>query len=179
MEDILEKIVKLSCEALREEDAYLRDCLSGNPAYSADKNGLLSINNERYYQFVIARHLFKVLPKRIALESSRIDLVVLSDEDPNKYDVVVEMKRWMSSTGNTEIPGIRDDFEKLSKSKADHTVMLVFSSNPSNTPIDENLDFLSKKIDRNVIPSRWKYDQFETIGINGVDNTFWVAGYEV
>ena len=179
MEDALKTIVGMACNALREEDAYLRSCLSDNPAYSDDRNGILSINNERYYQFVIARYLFKHLQRRVALESDYIDLVIYSDDGSKQYEAIVEMKRWMSSTGNPEIPGIREDFEKLLKQPAAHRIMLIFSSNPVETPIVENIEFLSKKIDRGVKPDKWVVQDFDTLGIKGKSNKFWVAGYEL
>lgn len=179
MAPILEKIIELTLNALKEEDLYLREALNQNSAYSTDRNGLLKINNERYYQFVIARYLFKYLNRKIGLESNYIDIVVFDEVDDTKYDVIIEMKRWMSSTGISEIGGITTDFVKLEKEDARLRLMLIFSSNPKSVSINENLIYLSEKIGRNIDPSKWEYASFDTVGINGNENVFWVAGYEV
>jgi hypothetical protein len=179
MNQVLEKLIVLSCEALHLEDEYLREALSSNSCYSSDKNGLLCINNERYYQFVIARHLYAQLNMPIALESNSIDLVVYSDRNCNEYEVAIEMKRWMSSTGNPEIHGIREDFTKLEKTSARHGLMLIFSSAPKSVSNKENIEYLSRKLNKNVDPSRWFTSSFETVGINGAENMFYVSGYEV
>jgi hypothetical protein len=179
MTPILEEIVSLSSEALKAEDQYLLDEIGKNPAYGPDRSGLLYLNNERYYQFVVAKHLFRMLKLKVEIERDLIDLVVLSNECAHKYYVAVEMKRWMSSTGNPEIPGIRDDIDKLKENNSEHSLMLIFSSNPVGSPLEENIRVLSEKIDRDIDPSRWHVSSFETVGINGVQNLFWVAGYEV
>lgn len=179
MTPYLEKLIKLAAKALEEEDLYLRGALTNNQAYSSDKNGLLSINNERYYQFVIARYLFKHFSRKIALESNFIDLVVFSEHDHATYGIAIEMKRWMSSTGNTEISGIQKDIDKLKVVTAEHRLMLVFSSNPKGVSVKGNLDYLSQKIDRNIDPTQWVFESFDTVGNDGKENEFWVAGYEV
>ncbi|MBS3798591.1 hypothetical protein [Pseudoalteromonas sp. BDTF-M6] len=179
MTPILKKIVSLSGEALNAEDQYLLDAIGNNQAYDVDRSGLLYINNERYYQFVVAKHLFKTLNRKVEIEKDLIDLVVLSNECTPKYYVAVEMKRWMSSTGNPEIPGIRNDFDKLKGSNSEHGLMLIFSSNPIESSLGENIRILSERIDRDVDPNGWFIESFETVGINGIKNVFWVAGYEV
>lgn len=179
MTPILKKIIELSCEALRLEDEYLRTALSNNECYSPDKNGLLSINNERYYQFVIGRYLYANLKMRIALESNLIDLVVFSDQANNDYEVAVEMKRWMSSTGNPEINGIREDFIKLEKTSAKYGLLMIFSSSPKSVCNEVNIKYLSNKLNKNVEPGSWMTKSFETVGINGTQNMFYVSGYQV
>jgi hypothetical protein len=116
---------------------------------------------------------------RIALESNLIDLVVYSERNNNDYEVAVEMKRWMSSTGNPEIHGIREDFTKLEKTSAKHGLMLIFSSAPKLVSNENNIAYLSSKLNKNVDPNRWITKSFETIGINGAQNMFYVSGYEV
>ncbi len=179
MSPILRNLISHSCDALKKEDEYLRSALAKNTRYTADKNGLLTINNERYYQFVIARHLYAHLDYRIALESNFIDLVVYSDVDDGSYEVAVEMKRWMSSTGNPEIPGIQKDFTKLEKTNAKRRLMLVFHSSPAHVSLDDNIAYLSKELDEKVDPELWVTESFGTVGIDGIDNRFYVSGYEV
>jgi hypothetical protein len=183
MTPILKKIVHLSSDALKIEDQHLLDVMGNNPAYDADRNGILYINNERFYQFMVARHLFKTLNLKVEIECKTIDLVVRSNECAKEYYVAVEMKRWMSSTGNAEISGIRTDIDKLregnNKNESEHGLMLIFSSNPVEVSLDENIRMLSERIGRDINPDNWVIDSFETVGINGVKNLFWVAGYEV
>jgi len=179
MTPLLREIIKLSAEALRDEDDYLNKALSNNPAYATDRSGILSINNERYYQFVIAKYLYKHLRKPIRLEDNQIDLVIYPDDTSYKYEVAVEMKRWMSSTGNSEIKGIQKDFDKLSRCDCKKGLMLIFSSNPKHVPTQENISVLSSKIDKNIDHKLWYVQEFDTVGYSGSENTFWVAGYEV
>ncbi|WP_444893687.1 hypothetical protein ACJJIE_04410 [Microbulbifer sp. TRSA001] len=178
MESLLKELVFLSCDALKEEDHYLRESLSNNQCYSCDKTGVLSINNERYYQFIIARYLFRHFSRRIQVEYDLIDLVVFREDLPSKVEVAVEMKRWMSSAGSPEIPGIRSDFDKLRKCDSLKTLVLIFSSNPKNVSIKGNIHYLSNKIDRDLDPDLWVYESFDTVGGNGAENVFWVAGYD-
>lgn len=179
MNDLLKNIVALSSAALEAEDKYIRESLSANSAYPNNKAGILRINNERYYQFVIARHLFATLNRHIELEENFIDLVIHSTSSQEDYEVSVEMKRWMSATGNTEIKSIRDDFDKLKSHNSKHRLMLIFSANPSESSIENNIEYLSKKIDKNVNPMLWEVKHFNTYNSKNNESVFWVAGYEV
>ncbi|WP_444912881.1 hypothetical protein [Microbulbifer sp. PAAF003] len=177
MDLILKDLISLSCKALQEEDQYLQESLSNNSCYSCDQAGILKINNERYYQFIIARYLFRYFARRIQVEYDLIDLVVFREDVPSEIEVVVEVKRWMSSTGSPEIPKIRSDFDKLSKCSPAKGLALIMSSNPKGVSIKDNIQYLSDGLDRNLDSDLWVYESFDTIGINGEENVFWVAGY--
>lgn len=111
-------------------------------AYKNKSGGLLRINNERYYQFIIAKGLIAEYEYPIEIEKNTYDLVVL---DGNRYKTVVEMKRWMSSTGKSEIDGIKVDINnKLLPSDSERALMLIFSANPSSISIQENVSWLSE-----------------------------------
>ncbi len=180
MDKALKRIVDIATESLKQEDETIqRFIAANNQAYSGQCGGILRINNERYYQFIVARGLIKAYPKPIALEKSHYDLVVLNPSDPG-YDTVVEMKRWMSATGDPEIPGIRIDIENnLASAQANKALMLIYSAHPKEAAtVEENLDYLCKKLGISSV-SQWYWQSFDTIATTEKEALFWVAGYQV
>lgn len=178
MSEILELASELSFEALKAENQYLNSALVANPAFTKSESGLLSINNERYYQFVIARYLFKHLPYKTGLEHHSTDLVIFS-KDSERVEVAVEMKRWMSSTGNPEIPSIREDFERLRSHPAKHALMLIFTAHPEDVSIEENTRFITDKLGGDIKLENWNCRSFKTVGKDGNDSVFCVISYPV
>ena len=95
MHESLKKIVTIAARFLKKEDDAILNSIKNNQiAYKNKSGGLLRINNERYYQFIIAKGLIAEYEYPIEIEKNTYDLVVL---DCNRYKTVVEMKRWMSS----------------------------------------------------------------------------------
>jgi hypothetical protein len=185
----LEEIVKVSCAALEEEDLFFRFGLDTNKKCPDQKGGILRIINERYYQFVLARHLSGVLPFIVKVEDCRRDITLVypNGRSSNKRFAVLELKCWMSAAGERELPGIKIDINENLKAdicsknnngfNAEHGFMLVFSANHSDKDIDENLDYLAKSLGTNK--DDWKVCHFKTINRDGLDVVFWIAGYEV
>lgn len=140
----------------------------------------MRINNERYYQFVVARALASSFPFAAAVEVDSHDLVLKYPSNDSHWFAVVEMKRWMSTNGEQEIKSILRDFDKLSSSNAENAFMLIFSANPRNTT-DTQLGWLSKRLGISPIEdcSKWKSYCFPTLNILGDEVEFWVAGCEV
>ena len=92
------------------------------------------------------------------------------------------MKRWMTLKGEKEIPFIYRDIKKmLASDKAEHYLMLIFSTNKI-ADTDHQLGWLAKRLGlaQSEDSSVWegKYI-FQTIDRNGGEVEFWVAGYEV
>jgi len=125
MEALSRKIIELASDALAAEDLYLRESVSSNPCYSGKNGGLLLINNERFYQFAIARYLIKHLRRPVLVESQYHDLMVLRED--GAPEIVVEMKRWMTAQGNVELRGIKEDIEKLERLEAPIGLLMIFS----------------------------------------------------
>lgn len=180
MNQLLKHVVDLSTEALEVEESALRLSMKYNPAYKDSSGGILSINNERYYQFSIAKYFYQRLPMKIGIEENYHDLVIYSQDEKNKYTCVIEMKRWMSGNGKAEIPGIQDDIKILRQADSDTGILLIFSSNPIDShSTDENINELTKLIDMSLEPTKWYFREFTTLVNNSQENIFWVAGYEV
>lgn len=174
----LKKIVALSAEALKIEDTFLLEAKAKqSPLYARDKGGVLAIRNERYYQFIVARYLMEKMTSRIGLEVDRHDIVVYPGAS-GEYDIAVEMKRWMSHGGVTEIRGIRRDIEdKLARSRAPRRLMLLFSANAIGET-KRNLKFLADQLDRQDV-DLWETSTFQTIDDRENDVEFWLAGFQV
>lgn len=178
MKSELHSIVSLARDALKVEDTILQVAMGAKPAlYGANPGGLLKIRNERYYQFVIARHLIGAQDRRVAVEVDQHDLV-LFDASSRAYGIAIEMKRWMSYGGDSEIKGIKRDIsEKLCRSKANSGLMMIFSANePGQT--QENIAYLSKELCVEDA-SAWHVASFPTIDDASKAVEFWVAGLEV
>ena len=174
----LKKIVALSAEALKIEDTFLLEAKAKQGSlYERDQGGVLAIRNERYYQFIVARYLMEKMTSRIGLEVDRHDIVVYPDAS-GEYDIAVEMKRWMSHGGVTEIRGIKRDIEeKLARSRASRRLMLLFSANAPGETTD-NLKFLANQLERRDV-SLWETSEFQTSDERGMPVEFWLAGFQV
>lgn len=189
MQKAFRQLIKIAAQALEIEDRFLLGAMTANRKAYPDVNdgtpratgGILRINNERYYQFAIARALVSSFPYEAVIERDTHDLVLLDNKDKTKWFAAIEMKRWMSNNGEAEIPGIKHDInEKLAKAKVSgkvpNALMLVFSANEeSKTEI--NLDWLATKL--LTQKDKWVVCQFPTISPEGKPVNFWVAGYEV
>jgi hypothetical protein len=177
----IEEIIKIAGISLQEEDYYLTKSVNENSQYCDDNyKGILRFNNERFYQYVVARSFLKRFPARIDLEKDTHDLVVYGSV-LHKYKIVVEMKRWMSSGGGTEIPGIKHDSSvKLAKSDSDKAMMMVFSSNPKKSSLtEENIQILKNEITSVCDVVSWSTYKFITNYRSKGDNEFWIAGFEI
>jgi hypothetical protein len=175
----LETLLDLIHEALLEEDKDLNRSFRNNSCYTENSGGILAVNNERYYQFAIVKYLFKTFHYRVSIEQDYVDLVVYEDNDEQNIEIAVEMKRWMSSTGEAEVPNIQRDIEKLRKSNAKKGLLLIFSANPPDVSINENLVWLSIRLNKSILSKEWSVRCFPTHGMNSENMTFWIAGYEI
>ncbi|ABA57640.1 hypothetical protein Noc_1136 [Nitrosococcus oceani ATCC 19707] len=182
MNSELKRLIKIAGTALEAEDRFLREAIAKNrTAYPSEKCGILRNNNERYYQFIIWRALVSSFPFTARIEIQSHDLVLNYPDDASKWFAVIEMKRWMSSTGEVEIPGIiRDINDKLRPSHAKNTLMLIFSAGPSGT-INTEFGWLSKRLGISQVEdcSAWENYYFPTVNRVGEDVDFWLAGYQV
>lgn len=180
METLSQQLCRLAAEGLKLEDRILRKLARKNPSvYSPPEKqaGILRFNNEHYYQFLVARHLVGTLPYRVEAEVNKQDLILLNTSSTHPL-ATVEMKRWMSASGEREINGIRQDMEgKLAASPATHRIMMVFSANPKTVDDLGNLRELARLLGDDA--SAWHQVSFETIGQSGESFSFWVATREV
>lgn len=180
MEHYLRKIVEIATEALSEEDKYLLDALKQNKvAYPSESGGLLCIDNERYYQFIIFRKLIMQYEFPVSIEKDRHDLVVYDKKTRKKYKAVSEMKRWMSAKGEKEILEIQSDLKKLLESNAQNSLMLIFSANPRKQSARDNLKWLAERLSIAFTEESWFWLEFPTKSKKHEEITFWVAGYQV
>jgi hypothetical protein len=182
MEIEFKHLIQIAGTALEAEDRYIREAIAANPiAYPNGRDGILRINNERYYQFIVARALVSSFPFAVTVEVGSHDLVLRYPHSPEKWFAVVEMKRWMSVEGEQEISAIlRDINEKLRPAAADHALMVLFSANPRGTTKTQ-LGWLTNRLNiaATVDPDVWECYSFPTLDSQGKDVEFWVAGYEV
>ncbi|TVO59462.1 hypothetical protein [Denitromonas halophila] len=174
---LTKRIVDASGTALEFEDRYLLGAVTANRiAYDGESGGILRINNERYYQFVVARALMSSMPYKVKIEVDGHDLV-LEDPVTKERIVVIEMKRWMSASGKQELGGIRKDLgTKLPAATAKLKIMLLFSSNPPGL-MKQQIDWLSSQL--NTRQEHWESHCFSTFDPNGKSVEFWTAGYTV
>lgn len=147
MQNLLKELADIATEALKKEDAFLKNGAKDNPNYKNDKRGILLLNYERYFQYLIARSIIASSKYKIQLEQNYHDIVL--SEQNHKSLAVIELKRWMSETGNPELPKITIDINKLKESKlAGKKILMIFSVNPRNdTELNRRILFQNLKLD--------------------------------
>jgi len=181
MNDVLVRIVNIAASALESEDRFVLGCLRANrAAYPEGDGGILRINNERYYQFIITRALFSSFEYLVKPEVADHDLIAFYPSS-EKWFAVVEMKRWMSPKGKQELPAIRRDVIKLrEETRANLRLMLIFSANPEGST-KENIKWLCENLDTTQVLSEGDlyHRVFQTVGSDGQPLEFWVGAFEV
>ena len=140
-------LVKTAGLALELEDRYLLGSVAANrQAYPGENGGILRLNNERYYQFIVARSLVSSYPFAAEIEVDFHDLVLRYPGD-SKIFAAIEMKRWMTSNGYEELESIkRDVVEKLAIANSEKSFLIVFFANPVQNSVTDNLKWLSENI---------------------------------
>ncbi len=163
----VDELVSMAGAALEAEDRYVLGC-----SRITDKSGgILRILNERYYQFVVCRGW---LSRWNTIPELRVhDAVILED---NKEAAIIEMKCWRSTSGETEIPRIKFDIEKL-KAVSLPAFMILFSANESKQTKD-NLEFLYERLPE-LKGCAMKIYGFPTINTLETQCDFWVAGWQL
>ncbi len=187
MDKTLVDLLDIASDALKNEDTAIRDAMAANKrAYPGGQGGILRINNERYYQFLVARALAltQAFPFPAKVELATHDLVLQYPANPSKWFAVVEMKRWMTESGAPEIPGIIKDMGKLQQCRGENAMLLLFSTNDRGDASTQ-LDWLSKELADmygfSAIKgsTSWEIRRFDTVRPSGKEVEFWVAGYQV
>ena len=62
-----------------------------------------------------------------------------------EVSTVIEMKCWLTESGRTEVPGIRDDIGKLQSAKSKSAIMMIFSGNPDGQT-KKNIEILGDNV---------------------------------
>lgn len=161
--DYLDELVSIGGCALEQEDRFIAGCVTVNPHLYGDKNpcGLLRIANERYYQFVISRALMSGYRYRVNIEEDRRDFVLRNGSD-GEWIATGEMKLWLSSRSETDLPRIRLDIAKLRQAPSRPGFLLVATAwRPSEA--EGYLEVLRTRLDLTCAPTTSQY-RFRTIG---------------
>lgn len=163
----LDELVRIACYALEQEDRYITGCTRVmNKLYGEDGKppGILRFLNERFYQYVMVRALMSKYKFKIDLEKETYDIVLLSRESiaPKKYIAVGEMKKWMSTKGETDIPKIKKDIDKLSVAPNAASFLIILTAwDPKDK--EKNIAFLVNQLSLNEENLAGPYT-FPTIG---------------
>lgn len=188
----LARIVEVATAALEAEDRLWLGAVASNPAYSLGSvssnppGGLLGrgVLNERYFQFVVARALASAIPFRIQPELKSHDLVLL-DRDKSWF-AVIEMKCYISKTGNREREPITADVKKLicvENTNPTHLWMMVFASYPAGEGLElrrrnlEDIESYIKNGDAHCLVSA--HGLFHTFDQYRRPAEFLVSGFEI
>ena len=170
----LQNIVNIAGQALMEEDAYLAGCLARRKPrpYTGDHPpGMLWRTREVFYQFLTYRKLLLCFPKLVDVErDSLFDFVIYSET--GALEAVGEMKRWMTTTGEPEVPLIQKDIDKIIRRNLPGFVLIVSANPPGTTHSNlvELARLLGQHEDRFATPFR-----FPSAGVAGECEMF-VAG---
>jgi len=157
--------------ALEAEDRLI----IGAGRVRGETGGILRLDNERYYQFIVWR---SILPRwGAAVEQNAHDLVIFDDHNRNKYYAIFEIKRWMSGSGRKEILGMKKDIKKLQQCDASNAFLVIFSANERNDRITQ-IDWLENKLFQEMRPEREEYC-FNTINEDAKEVEFWVGAWQI
>jgi hypothetical protein len=125
----LHELVRLIVEEFRAENARIQTATKDNPAYAGCRGqGISLFNTEYYYQYTSARALLPTFRFRVRPEDKKVDLALFAPSGTEPV-ALCEMKRWMTSTGEREIPAMANDIEALAN-KTVPTFLLIFSVSP-------------------------------------------------
>lgn len=164
---VLSEVITRGGLALQAEDCSIRAAVR----HRDEHGGLVRLQNERFYQFIVWRAILPVWHAEVEREGSS-DLIVKKENESHYF----EMKKWMSATGNKEIPGMKSDVEKLKKChKCGY--LIVFSANPAGQTA-KNLAYLQCSVSGLEAAAR-ETAIFDTEDQNGQPIQFWLAGWPI
>jgi hypothetical protein len=174
-EDNLKQLVECAGKALEAEEQYLMNCVS-KPGAKTTPRGLMQNKNERYYQFVIWRGLLSdpAFSCRSMTERYGHDLAFYEGKSERPV-AFAEIKGWWSDSGETEIPGIKRDLEKLEMRKVPGVMLIVTCSYKGNSKA--NLQWLAGKL--GIDQHRFVTRRFDTAYPGESPMEFEVIGFMV
>ncbi len=169
--DVLIDVIRLGGEALEAEDSLLRGI-----SQKRDKHGgLLCLELERYYQFIVWKSLLGTYHAEI--ERSReggylVDLVVESAGTEH----IFEMKYWREETSSR----VNSDIRRL-RLFGNGGNLLVFSANPCEPKgqTDAAIDYLIGESPTPQIGPPVSCYRFLTKNPRGMPFEFWFAGWHI
>ena len=163
--------------ALEAEDRLIL----GSGMLRNEKGGILRLNNERYYQFILWRAMLSRW-RCVTEYKDRRDLVLFEQDRPDEVHAEFELKRWMSGGGERELPGFILDIRRLKNTTVPRAAFVVFSANPRGgmlENIEKHLEKGLKKQDNSIdLPQRHTYC-FPTIDTQGKEVEFWLGVWPV
>jgi hypothetical protein len=165
MLNTVEELVSLARFALEQEDRYILGCSIA----TGGKGGILRIENERYFQFVVMRSLLSRFD--VVAERSLHDLIIL---DHGSVSVIIEMKCWRND--RSEFDSFRADIKKLQAAKGSAAYMLMFWRDVASR-LEQNLAYLKEHVKELGTVS--EVQNFTTKNANGDDAIFVVAGWQL
>jgi hypothetical protein len=174
----LRSIVELTGKQLESEDKFISTAFKENPAYAKSDQpaGIMLINNERYWQYLTLRALLPSFPFEVRLEfGERFDIALFKDPNPSPV-ALGEMKRWMSASGETEIPSIEGDIIKLSGQACAQFLLIFTMSQVDDT--DKQVKWLLGRLRSSDKPHSEQHfkSKYHDESHNLVDREFVVVG---
>lgn len=163
---VLEEVITRGSLALQVEDCAIRAAVR----HRGERGGLVRLQNERFYQFIVWRAILPVW--HAVVELGWRDLIVDDGHDRHHF----EMKKWMTAAGETEIAGMKNDVAKL-KASQKNGYLIVFSANPPEAT-DGSFAYLLSMVG-DLDSSAGKHAAFLTEDQDGRSTHFWVAGWPI
>jgi hypothetical protein len=159
-------IVTLGGLALQAEDCAIRAALH----HRAEHDGLVHMENERYYQFIIWRAVLPIWHAVLEREDAT-DIIVSKDGIKHYF----ELKNWRGKTGNDQFGSIRKDIRRLQPRENGH--LLITSGNPVGQT-DKNIEYILDNVD-GLGDSSKRVFKFSTEKHDGSALESWIAGWPV
>lgn len=154
----LQDLVDIGGKALRQEDQFIRNAvlnrsrLQGWFGKRLGRFGIRRVENERFYQYLVWRALLKEFEFPVDLErEGNYDFVVWDGAESESGVVAVgEMKRWVSSSGKVELPGIVRDIQKIKYRGCPGFILITTAFEAGK--LKDQVDFLSREL---RVPAHW------------------------
>ncbi len=133
MDPIFKRLIDIASAALEAEDRLFLDGVSANQkACPGEKGGILRIDKEKYYQFIVARALASSFPYPADVEVGYYDLVLRHPGDPFRSDPLQVVR----GRGNEAV----DEFRRQARAPGDKNEHLCGSKPPrTGTCFDAHL----------------------------------------
>lgn len=181
MKEELATLVQMAGTALENEDKNIRAAVNSNKkAYENEDGGILRIENESFYHYIVLRSLFRHYPFAVFTKQNTQDLILNHPGESQHPFAVVEMKHWIKTREASAVSDLKEDIEKLRAETAENKLMMLFVNNPKQE-IETNIELLSDKLSATaeVKDDFWSSYRFSTVDREGKEMEFWIGGYQV
>jgi hypothetical protein len=170
--DFLKDFTIRAGAALEAEDRLI----IGSGHIRGEVGGILRLNNERYYQFILWKAVLSSWNAKVEEQSH--DLVIFDPSNSDKALAIFEMKKWMSPNGLPELSGILHDIKRLNACDAPNAALIIFSAN-NRGEMDKQLEWFEEHVFAGIPKPQRETYCFPTVSPHTPAAEFWIAVWPI